>query len=45
MMSTNYEVYCYVKGKGKGKGIPVQAFTGPESFRNLRLIEFEIIDT
>jgi hypothetical protein len=31
MMSTNYKVYCYVKGKGKG--IPVQANYRPREFK------------
>jgi len=33
------------KQKGKGKGIPVQAWTGPEGSRRLRLPDFKIIGT
>ena len=32
-------------GKGKGKAIPLQAWTGPEGFRRLRLTDFNTIDT
>jgi hypothetical protein len=33
--------YTYVtKSKGKGKSIPLQAFTGPEGSRRLRLSDF-----
>jgi hypothetical protein len=34
----------YVK-KGKGKAIPVQAWTGPEGSRWLRVPDFKTIDT
>ena len=34
-----------VKGKGKGKSIPLQAWTGPEGFRRLRLPDFKTIGT
>jgi hypothetical protein len=33
------------KGKGKGKSIPLQAFTGPEGSRRLRLPDFKTIGT
>jgi hypothetical protein len=31
--------------KGKGKAIPLQAFTGPEGSRRLRLPDFKTIGT
>jgi hypothetical protein len=31
------------KGKGKGKAIPLQALTGPEDSRRLRLPDFKTI--
>jgi hypothetical protein len=34
-----------VKGKGKGKAIPLQAWTGPEGSRRLRLPDSKTIDT
>jgi len=33
------------KGKGKGKAIPLQAWTGPEGFRKLRLPDFMTFGT
>jgi hypothetical protein len=33
------------KGKRKGKAIPLQAWTGPEGFRRLKLPDFKTIDT
>jgi len=33
------------KGKGKGKAIPLQAWTGPEGSRKLRLPDFKTIGT
>jgi len=33
------------KGKGKGKIIPLQAWTGPEGSRRLRLPDFKTIGT
>ena len=33
------------KGKGKGKAIPLQAWTGPEGSRGLRLPDFKTIGT
>jgi hypothetical protein len=32
-------------GKGKGKAIPLQAWTGPEGSRRLRLPNFKTIST
>ena len=32
-------------GKGKGKAIPLQAWTGPEGSRRLRLQDFKTIGT
>jgi len=32
-------------GKGKGKAIPLQAWTGPEGSRRLRLPSFKTIGT
>jgi hypothetical protein len=34
-----------MNGKGKGKAIPVQAWTGPESSRRLKLPDFMTIGT
>ena len=31
------------KGKGKGKALPLQAWTGPEGSRKLRLPDFKTI--
>jgi hypothetical protein len=33
------------KGKGKGKAIPLQAWTGLEGSRRLRLLDFKAIGT
>jgi len=33
------------KGKGKGKAIPLQAWTGPEDSRRMRLPDVKKIDT
>jgi len=33
------------KGKGKGKATPLQAWTGPEASRRLRLSDFKTIGT
>jgi len=33
------------KGKGNGKAIPVQAWTGPEGSRRLRLPDFMTLGT
>jgi hypothetical protein len=44
------QIYCRIyrnvgkgKDKGKGKVIPLQAWTGPEVFRRLRLSDFKTI--
>jgi hypothetical protein len=40
------ETMHYLKGlKGKGKAIPLQAWTGPEASRRLRLPEFKTLGT
>jgi hypothetical protein len=31
--------------KGKGKAIPLQAWTGPEGSRRLRLLDFKTVGT
>jgi hypothetical protein len=33
------------KGKGKGKAVPLQAWTGPEGSRRLRLPDFRTVGT
>jgi len=33
------------KGKGTGKAIPLQAWTGPEGSRRLRLPDFKTVGT
>jgi len=38
ILSFNFYVNC--KGKGKGKAVPLQAWTGPEGSRKLRLPDF-----
>ena len=40
-----YIYICKGKGKGKGKAIPLQAWTGPEGSRRLRLPDFKTIGT
>ena len=37
--------YLNMKGKPKGKAIPLQAWTGPEDPRRLRLPDFMTIGT
>ena len=37
--------HSYALGKGKGKAIPLQAWTGPEGSRRLRLLDFKTIGT
>jgi len=37
--------YFNAFGKGKGKSIPLQAWTGPEDSRRLRLLDFKTIVT
>ena len=43
----NKKLFCnhLLKGKGKGKAIPLQAWTGPEGSRRLRLPDFKTIGT
>jgi hypothetical protein len=43
----DYDKYAQVTaiGKGKGKAIPLQAWTGPEGSRRLRLPDFKTIGT
>jgi len=36
-------MHPYLEGKGKGKAIPLQAWTGPEGSRRLRLQNFKLI--
>jgi len=38
-------VYYGYKGKGKGKATPLQAWTGPEGSRRLRLPDLKTIGT
>jgi hypothetical protein len=35
----------YIRSKGTGKAIPLQAWTGPEVSRRLRLPDFKTIGT
>ena len=45
---SSYLWFMYIskgKGKGKGKAIPLQAWTGPEGSRKLRLPDFKTIGT
>ena len=45
-MSARYVQYTYnVNGKGKGKAVPLQAWTGLEGSRRLRLPDFKTIGT
>jgi hypothetical protein len=34
-----------IHDKAKGKAIPLQAWTGPEGSRSLRLPDFKMVDT
>ena len=34
-----------IRGKGKGKAISLQAWTGPEGSRKLRLSDFKTVGT
>jgi hypothetical protein len=38
-------LYGYIKGKGKGKPITLQAWTGPEGSKRLKLPGFKTIGT
>jgi len=42
---TDYAPRPNVEGKGKSKAIPLQAWTGPEGSRRLRLPDFKTIGT
>jgi hypothetical protein len=44
-MTTWNKLHTEDKGKGKGKAIPLQAWTGPEGSRRLRLPDFNTIGT
>jgi hypothetical protein len=35
----------YMEGRGKGKAIPLQAWTGPEGSRRMRLPDFMTVGT
>jgi hypothetical protein len=37
--------FVQILGKGKGKAIPLQALTGPEVSRKMRLPDFKTIGT
>jgi hypothetical protein len=45
--ATIFRSHCkeVCKGKGKGKAIPIEAWTGPEGSRKLRLPDFKTIGT
>jgi len=45
MVSTRISCFIYTDtgGKGKGKAIPLQAWTGPEGSRRLRLPDFKTV--
>jgi hypothetical protein len=43
--NTYYTTKWHASGKGKGKAIPLQALTGPEGSRRLRLPDFKTIGT
>jgi len=46
MKQVTLKTYMYMgKGKSKGKAIPLQAWTGPEGSRRLRLPDFKTIGT
>jgi hypothetical protein len=47
VLHINLYIYyaLYDTGKGKGKAIPLQALTGPEDSRRLRLPDFKTIGT
>jgi hypothetical protein len=48
-LRTNKEIETLIKGenivKGTGKAIPLQAWTGPEGSRSLRIPDFKTIGT
>jgi len=37
--------WTYIECKGEGKAVPLQAWTGPEGSRRLRLPDFKTIGT
>jgi hypothetical protein len=41
----NSDINLYEEGKGKGEAIQLQAWTGPEGSRRLRLPDFKTIST
>jgi hypothetical protein len=43
--TNKHEVHLFDNLKGKGKAIPLQALTGPEGSRRLRLPDFKTIGT
>jgi hypothetical protein len=43
LLSVRAKGICKRKGKSKSKAIPLQAWTGPEGFRRIRLPDFKII--
>ena len=46
LLASAAELIAYVlKDKGKGNAIPLQAWTGPEGSRRLRLPDFKTIST
>jgi len=46
LLASAAELIAYVlKDKGKGNAIPLQAWTGPEGSRRLRLPDFKTIGT
>jgi hypothetical protein len=44
-MFTATHTYVVIVSKGEGKAIPLQAWTGPEVSRRLRLSDFKTIGT
>jgi hypothetical protein len=42
---TSFEAEVMMSAAGKGKAIPLQAWTGPEGSRRLRLPDFKTIGT
>jgi hypothetical protein len=40
-----FEVFCMYGKNGKGKAIPLQAWTGPDGSRRLRLPDFKTVGT
>jgi len=44
-MFQNFLEFFFLFNKGKGKAIPLQAWTGPEGSRRLRVPDFKTIGT